>query len=204
MKSRHIAIEREYGSGGTQIARRLAEECGVPCYGREILEAVSKRYGVSVERIERYEESTTGSFLYSIMAMARAQTGNSDLLSTEGRVFLAEQKIIRELAAKELTVFLGHCAAEAFEDRGRVVRVFIRGQAEDKKRRVKQEYGIADSHIEETMRRFDKKRANYYYANTLRRWDDRNNYDIVLDSSSLGVEGCVAVLKPLLCGREEP
>ena len=54
------------------------------------------------------------------------------------------------------------------------------------------------------MRRFDKKRANYYYANTLRRWDDRNNYDIVLDSSSLGVEGCVAVLKPLLCGREEP
>ena len=85
-----------------------------------------------------------------------------------------------------------------------MVRVFIRGQAEDKKRRVKQEYGIADSHIEETMRRFDKKRANYYYANTLRRWDDRNNYDIVLDSSSLGVEGCVAVLKPLLCGREEP
>ena len=203
MKSRHIAIEREYGSGGTQIARRLAEECGVPCYGREILEEVSKRYGVSVERLERYEESTTGSFLYSIMAMAKAQTGDADMLGAEGQMFLAEQKIIRQLAAQGRAVFLGHCASEAFEDKKRVVRVFIRGQAEDKKRRVKQEYGIAESRIEETMRRFDKKRANYYYANTLRRWDDRNNFDLVLDSTVLGIDGCVEVLKQLLCGNEE-
>ena len=40
MKAKYITIEREYGSGGTQIARRLAEETGIPCYGREILEAV--------------------------------------------------------------------------------------------------------------------------------------------------------------------
>lgn len=204
MRSRHIAIEREYGSGGTQIARRLAQECGVPCYGREILEEISRRHHVSVERIERYEESTTGSFLYSVMALAKAQTGDADLLSTEGRVFLEEQKIIRELAAKKLSIFLGHCAAEAFGDDDRVVKVFIRGQAEDKKRRVRKDYGIAENRVEETMRRFDKKRANYYYANTLRRWDDRNNYDIVLDSSALGIEGCVAVLKPLLlCGEEK-
>lgn len=203
MRSRHIAIEREYGSGGTQIARRLAQACGVPCYGREILEEISRRYNVSVERIERYEESTTGSFLYSVLALAKAQTGDSDLLSTEGRVFLEEQKIIRELAAKGLSVFLGHCAAEAFGDDDRVIKVFIRGQAEDKKRRVRKDYGIAENRVEETMRRFDKKRANYYYANTLRRWDDRNNYDIVLDSTALGLDGCVAVLKPLLLCDEE-
>ncbi len=203
MRSRHIAIEREYGSGGTQIARRLAQECGVPCYGREILEEISRRYNVSAERIERYEESTTGSFLYSVLALAKARAGDTDLLSTEGRVFLEEQKIIRELAAKGLAVFLGHCASEAFGDDDRVVKVFIRGQAEDKKRRVRKDYGIAENRVEETMRRFDKKRANYYYANTLRRWDDRNNYDIVLDSSALGLDGCVAVLKPLLLCAEE-
>ena len=42
MKCNYITIEREYGSGGTKIARRLAEECGIPCYGQEILEAVSR------------------------------------------------------------------------------------------------------------------------------------------------------------------
>lgn len=203
MRSRHIAIEREYGSGGTQIARRLAEECGVPCYGREILEEVSKRYGVSVERLERYEESTTGSFLYSIMAMAKAQTGDADMLGAEGQMFLAEQKIIRQLAAQGRVILLGHCASEAFEDKNCVVKVFIRGQVEDKRRRIKKEYGIAENRIDETMRRFDKKRANYYYANTLRRWDDRNNFDLVLDSSALGIEGCVEVLKPLLFGKED-
>ena len=72
MKTRYIAIEREYGSGGTEIARRLAEETGVPCYGREILEAVSKKYEVSIEDIERYEETVTNSFMYSIYVMAQA------------------------------------------------------------------------------------------------------------------------------------
>ena len=58
----------------------------MPCYGREILEEVSKRYGVSVERLERYEESTTGSFLYSIMAMAKAQIGDAEMLGAEGQM----------------------------------------------------------------------------------------------------------------------
>ena len=54
MKFRYITIEREYGSGGTKIARRLSEACGVPCYGHEILEAVAKKQGIPVERINPY------------------------------------------------------------------------------------------------------------------------------------------------------
>ena len=42
MRYKYITIEREYGSGGTEIARRVAEECGIPCYGKEILEFVAK------------------------------------------------------------------------------------------------------------------------------------------------------------------
>ena len=56
MKCSYIAIEREYGSGGTEIARRLSEESGVPYYGREILEKVSKDYGIPISQIEKYEE----------------------------------------------------------------------------------------------------------------------------------------------------
>ena len=55
MKCSYIAIEREYGSGGTEIARRLSEESGVPYYGREILEKVSKDYGIPISQIEKYE-----------------------------------------------------------------------------------------------------------------------------------------------------
>ena len=53
MNCRYITIEREYGSGGTKIARLLAEKTGIPCYGQEILEEVSKKYDISVERIQQ-------------------------------------------------------------------------------------------------------------------------------------------------------
>lgn len=54
MKASYITIEREYGSGGTKIARALAQATGVPCYGEEVLEEVSRRYGVSIDEIQKY------------------------------------------------------------------------------------------------------------------------------------------------------
>ena len=75
MKYRYITIEREYGSGGTQIGKKLGEICNVPCYGREILETVAQKRGISTERIDQYEEKATGSLIYSLFLMNRVQSG---------------------------------------------------------------------------------------------------------------------------------
>lgn len=198
MSINYITIEREYGSGGTEIAHRLSETCKVPCYGREILEAVSKEWNVPIERIEKYEENSTGSFLYSMYALSRAGSGESDLLSLEGHVFVEEQKVIQKMAANGRAIFLGHCASEALKYQKDVMNIFIRCSDEkEKKRRISSEYGIEDSQIEATRKRFDKKRGNYYHANTGRQWTSFANYDIVLDSARLGVGGCVDILKTL-------
>ena len=108
MKCNYITIEREYGSGGTKIAKRLSEICSVPCYGREILEEVSHKYGFSVDRIERYEETVTNSFLYSVYLMSKVQAGESNMLAGEGHIYIAEQEIIKKLAANGRGIFLGH------------------------------------------------------------------------------------------------
>ncbi|MDD6800062.1 MAG: cytidylate kinase family protein [Firmicutes bacterium] len=113
MKISYLTIEREYGSGGTKIARRLAEETGIPCYGIEILEAVANEHGIQVSDINGYEETVTNSFLYSAYVMAKAASGNSDMLSTEGHIFVAEQAVIKRLADEGKSIFLGHCASEA-------------------------------------------------------------------------------------------
>ena len=63
MKYQYITIEREFGSGGTRIGELLAKECKMPCYSREILERVARKYDISVEQIEQYEEGVTNSFL---------------------------------------------------------------------------------------------------------------------------------------------
>lgn len=199
MKINAITIEREYGSGGTEAARRLSEETGIPCYGSEILEEVSKEYGISVDTIEKYEEKATGSFLYSLYAMAKAASGDSDMLTQEGHVYLAEQKVIRRLAMNGPAIFLGHCASEALKEKKKVIRVFIRcSDEEQKKKRIETEYGIPAAEVAGTAKRFDKKRANYYYANTGRKWDCCSNYDMMLDSGTLGAEGCAAALQGLL------
>ena len=198
MKFRYITIEREYGSGGTKIARRLSEVTGVPCYGQEILEAVAKKQGISVERINQYEEKATGSLLYTMFVMSRVNAGDPDMLTPEGKVFLDEQLEIRRRAMDGPAIFLGHCASDALKAEKGVVKVFIHsGNDEDVKRRILKDYGIAPVELEATRRYYNKKRAGYYRANTGVDWNDMKKYDVVLDSSRLGIEGCVQVLKGL-------
>ena len=193
MKYQYITIEREFGSGGTRIG-----ECKMPCYGREILECVARKYDISVEQIEQYEEGVTNSFLYTVFVMSKAQSGDMNMLSDEGKVYLAEQAAIQSLTQNGSAVFMGHCASEALKDRKGVVKVFIHADEEFKKQRIQEDYQISPNQMDLVRRKYDKKRANYYRANTMKRWDDYRNYDIVLNSGELGIEGCVKVLKGLL------
>lgn len=196
MKFRYITIEREYGSGGTKIARSLSEVSGVPCYGREILEAVAKKQGIPVERINQYEEKATGSLIYSMFVMSRVQTGDPNMLTKEGKVFLDEQLEIRRLAMEGPAIFLGHCASDALRDQKGVIKVFIHSENEEEvKNRIAKDYGIAPGDVESTRRFYNKKRAGYFRANTGNEWKDLKNYDVVLDSAKLGIEGCVNILK---------
>ena len=196
MKFRYITIEREYGSGGTKIARKLSEVTGVPCYGQEILEAVAKKQGIPVESINQYEEKATGSLIYAMFVMSRVQTGDPNMLTTEGKVFLDEQLEIRRLAMEGPAIFLGHCACDALKDQKGVVKVFIHSENEEEvKNRITKDYGIAPTEAESIRRFYNKKRAGYFRANTGNDWKDLKNYDVVLDSSKLGIEGCMNVLK---------
>lgn len=204
MKIKYITIEREYGSGGNEIARRLAEKLGIPCYGREILEMVAKDQSLTVSEIDRYEESVTGSFLYSFYVLSRVSSSNTDMLTKEGHIFVAEQAAIKNLAKVGKCIFVGHCASEALKEEKNAISVFIRsGNEEEMRSRIMSEYGIDEKDVDRVKKKFDKKRSNYYYANTTRRWEDMKNYDIVLDSSAIGIDGCVKALSSLFDTNEK-
>jgi cytidylate kinase len=201
MKIRYLAIEREYGSGGTEIARRISANTGVPCYGKEIIENTAKSLHMSVDEVEKYEENVTGSFLYTIYMMAQAHSGSSDMLTKEGEIFVAEQAQIQEFAKQGNAIFLGHCACEALKEQEGVLKVFIRCSDNKKKQeRMIKDYGIKKADTDAVCERYDRKRANYYHANTNRKWRDFENYDIVLDSAALDIEGGVVALEGLLLG----
>lgn len=194
----YITIEREYGSGGTKIARALAERCNIACYGQEILEMAAQKLQISVDEIRNYEEKATSSLLYSLYMVSQVPRGDWEILPKEGKVFVAEQSAIVELAKQGSAIFLGHCAVEALADCRNVISVYIHADAETKRERIGRDYGIAESDISTVERRNNRRRSSYYQANTRKKWEDFHNYDIVLDSSRLGIERCIGILEGIL------
>lgn len=198
MKYKYVTIEREYGSGGTEIAKELAKKCNISCYGSEILNEISKKFNVSVDKLQEFEENATNSFLYSIYVMGKMSSGEYNFTDNNSNLCFEEQKLIKELAGNGPAIFLGHCASEALSDIKGVLKVFIIGDTESKKTRVINEYGIQEKYVEAVMKKFDKKRSNYYNANTSKKWRDPLNYDVVINSSELGIEGAVNLIKGII------
>lgn len=198
MKIKYITIEREYGSGGTEIAAKLAEKCGIACYGAEIMELAAQKLHITAEEAQQYEEKITNSFLYSMFVMSQVQSGNTNALPMESRLYVEEHNAICNLAKSGRSVFVGHCASEALKDESGVLRVFIRADDAFKHDRVVSEYGIDEKDAEAMCRRYNKKRSTYYTFNTNKKWDDLTNYDMVLDSSAIGIDGCVNAIAALL------
>ncbi len=198
MKYRYITIEREYGSGGTKVSRLLGEKLGLKVYGQELLDLVAEETQVSVDVIQKYEERATNSLLYSLVQMYRIREQNDEYYSEEEKVFAFEKKIINRLADQGPGIFVGHCAGDVLKNRKGVLRIFITSDPEAKTKRIAEDYGLTGKEIENTAKRFDRKRATYYTATTGKNWKDFSNYDLVLNTGTLGLEKTVEILENIL------
>lgn len=194
MKYHYVAIEREYGSGGTEIGKRLEAFSRIPCYGIEILERVSEKLRIEIDRIEQYEETATNSFLYSIYMMGKITESAEKRLSAEGRIYLEEQRVIQAIASQGPAVFVGRGAADALADRRDVLKVFLWADKELRKKRAIEAYGIRPEEADAVIHKFDKKRSNFYTTNTGKKWRDMSNYHLILNSGELGIEGCTNII----------
>ena len=198
MSYKYVVIEREYGSGGTTIGKRLSEETKLPCYREEILQGVSEKLEIPIADIRQYEERTTNSFLHSIYVFGKINSDlENDYLSNENYIFLEEQKLIKEYAANGPAIFVGRCAANALESNN-VLNVYIHADFEQRKDRAIREYGISEKTADSVVAKYDRKRKDFYESNTGKKWSDWSNYDIVLDSGNLGTEACVKIIQAAL------
>ncbi len=191
---KYITIEREYGSGGTKIAKMASSMSGIPCYGQEILDAAAMKLNMPADEIRSCEEKASGSVMYSLYMLSQVQKASGSMLSADGQVFVEEQSAIRSFAKKGSGIFLGHCSGEALKDFDNVIKVYIYCDQETKTERIKLDYGISDDKIAAIERKNNKRRANYYEMNTRQKWDNLRGYDVVLDSGRLGIEACADII----------
>lgn len=201
MKYHIITIEREYASGGNEIGERIARRLDIPCYGQEVLNRAAKLMNTVPERLLHLEETTSNSLLYSLGMAAKVMTGERDGLSEEGALYVMEERVIRDMALQGPCVIVGRCAGCILGDRKDVLRVFIHASRDFRLKRAVEEYGIPENNADNTLKRYDRRRSNFYHANTGRSWDDKKGYHLVLDSSAVGIEPCVRMICNMAEGK---
>lgn len=179
-----ITISRQHGSGGREIGRRVAEQLGIPFYDREIIELAAKDSRIDISFFENSETKDAGSLIYDLSA------GGHVMLPLTDRVYLQQVKTIRDIAQKGGCVIVGRCADAVLADYPHVLRVFIYANSEARRRRVEMFYHESAEELE----KLEKKRSSYYQHYTGKRFGDAENYDMCLDSGSLGLDECVKAI----------
>ena len=197
MKNLIITISRQYGSGGRKIGQRLSEELGIPFYDSEIIDLAAKESGLAADFIRGQEQQLTQSLLFSIVTNFTSNAGafNPNMLSLSDQVYLAEAKAIRSLADKGSCVMVGRCADWVLEKDYDVLRVFVCAPIETRCKRAVEEYGDKAENIQKAVQNIDKQRARYCQHYCDKAWEDAGNYDLCLNSGTISLDQCVAIIK---------
>lgn len=197
-----ITISREYGSGGRTIGQEVAKLLGYAFYDKEIIDISAKESGLSPDFIEKTEQNISSSWLYSLLlGSCYTATGTvgvpagaqNPILPLADQVFNAQRKAIIGLINKGPCVIVGRCADYILKhcseiNPNEVLNIFVYAPLEDKVARAIEQKKIKPEDAKRTVQQIDKRRSNHYNTFTESVWGDRKNYDLLINSSLLGLE----------------
>lgn len=197
-----ITIERQYGSGGRIVGKKLAEELGIPFYDDEILSMTAEKSAVGEQYFRLADEKAGNNLLHRIVGSIRKSPLGEP--KTEGDVtspdnlFKFQSAVIRELASEGSCVIVGRCADYILEANGKedLIRVFVYADASTCLRRTMEVDGIADTkEALNKLSRITKQRREYHKYYTDKDWEDISNYDLPINSSKLELHQIVELMK---------
>ena len=190
-----ITVSREYGSGGRYVGRLIADILGIKLYDKDFIMKLAEKTGLSEEYIESNEQKMN--------TLDVLNSGYYSGLSNADELFIEESKLIKEVASKESCVIIGRCADYVLKDREDVIKVFIYSNMENKIKRATEIYGMTKEKAEKEIKRIDKLRANHYKFYTKKEWKDNDNYDIAINSDTLGVEKTAELICEMIREKEK-
>lgn len=198
--SRIITVGREFGSGGREIGHRIAESLGIAYYDHEIVTELIRRTNLAEEYIRSIEEKNPIP-VFSITTGRTFLSVNNPLADQQVSVLSEEGRVIQEMAEKSDCVIVGRRADYILRDK-KPLRLFIYADINYKMERCRERENfdekITDKQLRMKIQSVDKERAKYYEFMTGQKWGDKANYDICLNTSSLGVENAVQSILALL------
>lgn len=199
-KNTIITIGRQCGSGGRDIGIALAKALNIPYYDKELLKRAAKESGLCEEVFEKFDERPTSSLLYSIVMdpYSLGINANGIDMPINHKVFLAAFDTIKKIADEGSCVMIGRCADYALADHDNMISCFLFAPIEERIKRVSARMNLTPEKAKDFIIKTDKQRASYYNYYTTKKWGATNSYNFCLDTSVLGNEGTVELLKHIV------
>lgn len=187
-----ITIARQYGSGGREIGERVAKILGIPLYDKELITEAASRGNLNETVIKNAEESAANSLLYTL-AMGSNMLGTTMhfgyKMPLNDKLFILQSEVIKEYAESGSCVFIGRCADYVLREEENLLRLFIYGDIEHRQARIRERHPeIKSTQVIDVMNKTDKRRSTYYNFYTGNKWGKYDNYDMAINSSTLGIE----------------
>ncbi len=188
-----ITISRQFGSGGREFARRLADKLGFAYYDSEIITELAKRTNLAEEYINSLNEKNP----VPLMPITVGHTFSpvfSTGLELQTNLFIEQSNLLKELAGKSDCVIVGRCADYILKDFSPVrIRLYagLDSRIERCRKRADKSEEYTDREIKQKINEIDKARAKYYQFYTGKKWDDPLNYDFLINTTDKDIKQLV-------------
>lgn len=187
-----ITVGREFGSGGREMGKRLAEELGFAYYDDEILTAVARKSGLAQSYVRSIVEQSS----FQSYPITYGKTFFLNDLSTDNhwKIIQAQNEVLKELAEKSDCVFVGRCA-DVILDKMHPLKIFVYADMDSKLARCKanapEGENLTDKELVKKIKDTEKKRERYYRAFTERPWGDKQNHHLCVNTSGREIKDLV-------------
>lgn len=188
-----ITIARKFGSGGHEIGEKLAEKLGMEFYDQRLIDLAAKELGIDSKTISNSEQHiSTGKLLELILGDKQIPIDMNP--SKEDSIFVAQSRIIRKVATQKPCVIIGRCADYVLKDRPNCFNIFIMSDMEFARKRVMEEFDLVAEKAERKIIQTNQGRSNHYWQYTGRKWKDADLYDLVVNTSKIGIDKAVELI----------
>lgn len=188
-----VTISREFGSGGREVGKRLADELGFRYYDKEIINEIAKETGMTEEYIKKISEK--GVYPYAFQ-FAKSFTAYSSLQSNQTDILVAQQKILKAIAEKENCVIVGRGTNVILKEYN-PMNLFIYANMESKINRCRmkrKEEELTDKELSDKIRQVDKNRKNFHKIISNSEWGDKSNYHLCINTTKVEIKTIISSL----------
>lgn len=188
MKKTIITISRQFGSGGRTVGHLVAEKLGIPFYDKELVDQIALESGFAPKFVKENSEQSPGRSLFSYAFAHQGVPGVMNGLSTADFLWNIQCSVILQLAEKGPCVIVGRNADYILKDRKDVFHAFIHADLDFRADRIVRLYGESEKSPQARLLEKDKRRKVNYQHYTGRTWGAAENYDICMNTATVGVE----------------